>query len=189
MPPNGDPDAMPEELSRLGEFQRLYESSGRGVWSAILRGLVAMAVGSALVAAGEKWLVPRTWKYFLLVALAVAIFLNGLRVTVQGWRRRRQKVVVFEHGFALWRNDALSTFRWEQVEEIDVTPSFIGFAVFCRTDEGRRRKISFDVNSDPTQDLRGLWRELEERSSRHRLPDVLKVIGDGGEAVFVRKLW
>src|SRR5206468_1590153 len=100
--------------------------------------------------------------------------LAGLRALVIAWRRRGQKVAIFEHGFALWRRKVLTTYRWDQVEETDVSPAFYGFAVICRTDDGRQEKLKFDAGIDPTKNLRDLWRELEEQSSRHRIPAALK---------------
>lgn len=182
-------ETMPVELRWLGGFQREFEASGRGVLSGVMRGLFPMVIAAIMIVAGETWLVPRNWKYYLLCAAAAGIFLNGLRVVTQALRRREQKVAIFEHGFTLWRNGVLSAFRWDQIEEIDVSESFFGFAVICRTDDDRRTKIRFDAAADPTQDLRELWRELEEQSSRRRIPAVLKMIEADEEAVFVRKVW
>jgi len=120
------------------------------------RGLLPVATALVLFAVGEIWLVHRDWKYYLLAAVAAAMFLNGVRVVILAWQRRRQKLATFEHGFAHWRNNVLKIYRWEQVEEVDATPAFFGFTIVCRSDDGRRDRIHFDTSSDPTQDLRGL---------------------------------
>ncbi|MGH9934822.1 MAG: hypothetical protein ACREAM_01170 [Blastocatellia bacterium] len=182
-------EAMPVGLRWLGAFQRQFEASGRGVLSAMMRGLVPMAIAAILIAVGETWLVPRNWKYYLLCAVAAAIFLNGLRVVIEAWRSRQQKVAIFERGFALWRNGGHLAFRWDQIEEVEVSESFFGFAVICRTDDGRRTKLRFDAGADPTRDLRDLWRELEEQSSRHRILAALKMVDAEQEAVFVQNIW
>lgn len=67
-----------------------------------------MVFAAILIMMGEIWLVSSNWIYFLLFAIDIAIFLNGLRIVVQALRRLRQKVAIFEHGFTLWRNGALS---------------------------------------------------------------------------------
>ena len=182
-------EAMPVGLRWLGVFRRQFEASGSGALSAITRGLVPMAVAAILIAAGETWLVPRNWKYYILCAVAAAIFLNGLRVVIQAWRCRQQKVAIFEHGFALWRNGSHSAFRWDQIEEVEVGESFLGFAVICRTDDGQRTKLRFDAGADPTRDLRDLWRELGEQLSRHRILAALKMVDAEEEAVFVQNIW
>ncbi|HKQ72159.1 MAG TPA: hypothetical protein VJ810_00430 [Blastocatellia bacterium] len=182
-------ETMPVELRWLGAFRMQFEASGRGVLSTVTRGLFPMAIAAILIMMAEKWLLPRDLKYYLLCAGAAAIFLNGLRVVIQALRRRHQKVAIFEHGFTLWRNGDLSAFRWDQIEEIEVSESFFGFAVNCRTDDGRRTKIRFDAATDPTSNLRDLWRELEEQSSRHRILVIQKKLYADEEAVFVRKVW
>ena len=184
-----DPASLPAELAGLGEFRRLYETSGRSVMMTVWRGLFPLPFAVGMIVTAELWLTPRTWKYYLLVALGAAMFLNGVRVIIQAIRRRRQKIALFQDGFALWRNDNLKVYPWEQVEEIDSSPQFFGFTIVCRTPEGKRDKIHFNTSTDPTQNLLDLWRDVEELWGMAKLPAVLKTIADGGEAEFVRKIW
>lgn len=184
-----DPAALPAELSGLGEFRRLYETSGRSVMGTVGRGLFPLPFAVGMIVAAELWLTPRTWKYYLLVTLGGAMFLNGVRVILQAIRRRRQKIALFQDGFALWRNDNLKVYQWEQVEEIDSSPQFFGFTIVCRTPEGKRDKIHFNTSTDPTKNLLELWRDIEELWGMAKLPAVLQTIAGGEEAVFVRKIW
>jgi hypothetical protein len=180
---------MPDELQRLGRFRQLFEASSASVFSSVLRGLFPIAIAAGLVLSAQHWVRMRDWKYYLLCAVAVGLSLNGVRVVLQAWRRRAQKIATFERGFAVWRHDRLSTFDWNQVKEIDASPSFFGFAVICRTAEGGEKKFAFDAGTDPTEKLRNLWRELEEESSRARIPAILQTIDAGGDAIFVHKTW
>jgi hypothetical protein len=148
-----------------------------------------MLIGAGLFVAAPRWVSSDGWKYYLVYAVAGGIFLNGLRVILQASLRRGQKMATYDHGFALWRNRSLTIFRWEQIDEIEVSPEFFGFTIWCRNEEGRRQKIHFDSASDPTDQLRVLWRDLEERCWRHRLPVISDSIAKGEEAVFVRKTW
>jgi hypothetical protein len=189
MPSSIDPASLPAELTGLGEFRRLYETSGRSVMMTVWRGLFPLPFAVGMIVAAEKWLTPRTWKYYLLVALGGAMFLNGVRVILQAIRRRRQKIALFQDGFALWRNDNLKVYPWEQVEEIDSTPQFFGFTIVCRTPEGKRDKIHFNTSTDPTQNLLKLWYDVEELWGMTKLPTALQTIANGEEAVFVRNIW
>lgn len=184
-----DPASLPAELRELGAFRRLYETSGSSVFATVRNGLFPMPFAIGLIVAAQIWLAPPDWKYYLLIALGGVMFLNGLRVVIQALRRRRQKIATFEDGLAIWRNDALKVFRWDQVEEVDTSPQFFGFTIICHNDEGRREKIHFDTSTDPTMDHRGLCREAEELSAKAKLPAVLKTIAAGEEAEFVRRVW
>jgi hypothetical protein len=170
-------------------MRRLFETGASSLAMATIRGLFPMLIGAGLFMAAEGWIPSGGWKFYLLSAFAVLLFLNGLRVVLLAWSRRGQKLATFEHGFALWRNRSLAIFRWEQVEEIEVSPEFFGFRVWCQTDQGRRQKLHFDSASDPTDQLRSLWRDLEEQCWRHRLPAILGAIARGEDAVFIRKTW
>lgn len=180
---------MPDELGRLGKIRQLFETSGARVVSSVLRGLFPIGLAAGLVASAPQWFPLRDWKYYLIHAAAIGLFLSGARAALQAWRRRKQKIATFEHGFAVWRHGRLSTFDWNQVEVIEASPSFFGFTVVCRTAEGQQKKFSFDTGIDPTEKLRSLWREFEEESSRARIPAIVKTINAGEDAIFVHKTW
>jgi len=120
-----------------------------------------------------------------------------VRILVRTWLRRRQKVAVFEHGVALWRNDVLTAWRWDQVEDVDATFStsegaastLAFFSFVCRSDDGRRTKVRFNPAGDPIPNLRELWRVLEEGSARSRIAAVQEEVAAGKEPVFVKKIW
>src|SRR5262245_50529753 len=197
MTPTDEPVEMPDELRGLGEYRQLFQSTGRGLWSSTVRSVLPMLAAAAMVAAAEKWLVPRTWKYYLLCSVAALMFLNGVWILVRTWLRRRQKVAVFEHGVALWRNDVLTAWRWDQIEDVDATFStsegaastLAFFSFVCRSDDGRRTKIRFNPAGDPIPNLRELWRVREEGSARSRIAAVQDEVAAGQEPVFVKKIW
>ena len=72
-----DAISVPAELRELGEFVRVFESSGSSVLATIMRGLFPLPFAIGMIAAAEIWLKPRDWKYYLLVAAGVAMFRNG----------------------------------------------------------------------------------------------------------------
>jgi hypothetical protein len=180
---------IPEALRSLGAVRRLFEPSAASLGMSTARGLFPMLIGAGLFITAPRWIPAGGWKQIALCAVGALMFLNGLRVVLTAWWRSGQKVATFEHGFGVWRGRAPRIFRWEQVEAIDVTPEFFGFTVWCRDAQGRKQKIHFDSASDPTDQLRGLWRDLEEQTWRHRLPALQQAIGNGEEAVFVQKTW
>ena len=184
-----DSPGLPEELHQLGELRQIFESTGLSVLGAVWRGLFPMLVAAGLFVAAEIWLVPRTWKYYSLVALAGLTFLNGIRVVVIALTRRQQKLATFEKGFAHWRNTVLTYYRWDQVDYVDTSEAFFGFTIHCRSDDGTREKIHFDRSSDPTGNLRGLWREVEEQSAQTRIPEMIRQVDAGKEVHFVRTIW
>ena len=167
----------------------MFDASTHRVWAATLRGLLPMAIAALLIVVADRWFPARGWKYFLIAFAAVGMFLNGIRVIVQAWRRREQKVALFEDGFALWRNGKLSTYLWRDVVELEVSPEFFGFTAICRGATGRVDKVHFDAVSDPTSQLRELCRELEAHVFRDRLPALFAAIEKGDEVTFVRKVW
>src|SRR4026208_2344227 len=99
---------MPDELQRLGRLRQLFESSSSSVLSSLARGLFPMAISVALVLSAPRWFPVRGWKVHLLQAAAIGLFFNGVRVVLQAWRRRTQKIATFERGFAVWRHNHLS---------------------------------------------------------------------------------
>jgi hypothetical protein len=181
--------SVPDELRSLGTLRRLFEPGAASLGMCVVRGLFPMLIGVGVLMAGPRWFPAGGWKYYLVCAVAIGAFLNGLRVVLQALVRRGQKVASFDHGFALWRNRSLRIFRWEQIDEIEVTPAFFGFTVHCRTEDGRKQKVHFDSSTDPTDQLRGLWRDLEEQYWRFRLPAVEMAISQGDEVEFVSKTW
>ena len=189
MAPLSQIESTPDDVQRLGAPRQLFESSGGKVVSSIMRGLFPMAMAIALAMSAPRWFPGHNWKLYLLWLFAGGMFLAGFRAIIQAVRRRGQKIATFERGFAVWRHNILSTYDWNQVEEIDVSPSFYGFAFHCRNAEGKRKKYAFDAGIDPTEKLRALWREIEEQSSRARIPAVLRSIDAGEEVVFVQKTW
>lgn len=182
-------EAMSEELRPLGGFHRLFDASAERVWAATLRGVFPMAIAGVMLVTANRYLVPRDWKFFLVCLLAAGLFLNGIRVMAQAWRRRQQKIALFENGFALWRNRVLSTYFWREVQELEVSPSFFGFTAVCRRDDGHVEKIHFDAASDPTNQLRELCGDLESHVAHNRIPASIAQIDAGEEVVFVRKVW
>ena len=182
-------EAMSSEVQRLGDFRAMFDASTHRVWAATLRGIFPMAIAVLILGVADRWFIVRDWKYFLTAVAAVGMFLNGVRVIVQAWRRREQKVALFEDGFALWRNGALSTYLWREILELEVSPEFFGFTAICRSDTGRVEKVHFDAVSDPTNQLRELCRELEAHTFRDRLPTLRAAIDKGEEVTFVRKVW
>src|SRR5437870_5625751 len=86
---------MPAELQNLGEMRQLFEPSEVSRLAAYGRGLLSLVLGAGMIAAGETFLVPRTWKYYVLVSIGVLLVLNALRILIRALRRRRQKVAVF----------------------------------------------------------------------------------------------
>ena len=189
MAPLSQTESTSDDVQRLGGVRQLFESSGGRVLSSILRGLFPMAMAIALATSAPRWFPEPNWKTYLLWIAAAGMFAAGFRALVQTVRRRGQKIATFERGFAVWRHNTLSTYDWNQVEAIDVSPSFFGFAVHCRNPEGERKKYAFDAGIDPTEKLRALWREIEEQSARARIPAVLRSIDAGEEVVFVHKTW
>jgi hypothetical protein len=182
-------EAMSEELRSLGSFHRLFDASVERVWAATLRGVFPMAIAGIMLLAAQRYLVPRSGKFFLVCFLATGLFLNGIRVIAQAWRRRQQKIALFENGFALWRNRVLSTYFWREVQELEVSPSFFGFTAVCRRDDGQVEKIHFDAASDPTNQLRELCHDLESHVAHDRIPGSIAQIDAGEEVIFVRKVW
>src|SRR5688500_12381848 len=105
-----DVSSTADEVRRLGECRQIFETSATSVVASALRGLFPVALAAGLIAGARHWFPAREWKYYLICALAVGLFLNGVRVLVQAWRRRAQKVATFERGFAIWRHGRFSTF-------------------------------------------------------------------------------
>lgn len=181
--------SVPDELRSLGTLRRLFEPSAASLGMCVVRGIFPMLVGAGIFVAAPRWFPAGGWKYYAVCVVAIGIFLNGLRVVLQALVRRGQKVASFDHGFALWRNRSLRIFRWEQIDEIEVTPAFFGFTVHCRTEGGQKQKVHFDSSTDPTDQLRGLWKDLEEQYWRFRLPTVEAAVAQGEEVAFVSKTW
>jgi hypothetical protein len=181
--------SVPDELRSLGTLRRLFEPSSASFGMCVVRGVFPMLVGAGIFMGAPRWFPEGGWKYYAVCAIGAGVFLNGLRVVVQALVRRGQKVASFDQGFALWRNRSLSIFRWEQIDEIEVNPAFFGFTVHCRTEGGRKQKVHFDSSTDPTDQLRGLWSDLEEQCWRFRLPAVEAAISRGEEVEFVSKTW
>lgn len=195
---NGEANSsMPAELRELGEMQRVFDSTPSSFGASLARGIFPITVSLVMVVIGEIWLVPRTWKYYLLVGIAIVMFLNGVRVVVQSMLRRNQKVALFEKGFALWRNDVLTSHRWDSVEQVYAVFSrgddsqrgaMLSFTVTCKDEGDERSKVHFDPAGDPTANLLELYREMEERSCQSRIPAAIAKFEQGDTLSFGKEL-
>ncbi len=197
MSSNHDRHDLPDELRNLGEMQRIFESTQKSLVGSLTRGLFPILTAGIMVLIGEIWLVPRTWKYYLLVGIAGLMFLNGLRVVFQTLRRRNQKVALFEQGFAVWRNDILTTCRWDHVDLVDANYSrnnngsltLLSFKVLGKSNDDQHLAFRFDPAGDAIKNLHELCQEMEDRTSQARVPTALAELDQGRELFFGKQVW
>src|SRR5262245_34310830 len=181
----------------LGSMRQAFEATPRSLMATYARGLFPMLVAAIIGAVSLKYLEQSQWKAIALNALAVVMFLNGVRVVLRTWQRRWQKVAIYDHGFAVWRNNALTPYPWDKVETINASvtrgdstsPAFLGFEVVCRWDEDNRETLRFDPAGDAIENLQGLWRQLEEAWAQHRIPAAISKVNGGEELLFGRQVW
>lgn len=190
------PIEVPEEFRDLGEFRQVFATTARAIVASVIRSLVPLALGCGLIAVAEG-IVQRNWKYYLALGIGVLLALRGIRLLIRTLFRRHQKVMIFEHGIAIWRHGETATYRWEQVEQVEAVvakaqnapTSFLSFSFQGRSDDDETRTYNYHPAGDPIPNLKGLWKVIEEGAGRGRGASVLAALEAGEEVTFQKTIW
>jgi hypothetical protein len=188
---------IPDELRPLGEFREVFATTVGGIIQSVIRSLIPLAMGAFLVFAADRWLVGRNWKYYALTFVGGLLVLNGLHRLVRTFLRRNQKVMIFEHGLAIWRRGVLSTYRWEQIDQIEALiarsegapSSFLSFRFIGTNDDGTSQSFSYHPAGDPLPNQERLWKLIEDETGKAQVASIIQDLQDGKEVTFERIVW